>query len=66
MTLILQGAYSDDFGTFSKGDVADLDDHVEHQPYVVSHEDCICLIATEAPTRFKSIAGKIMQPFVGI
>ena len=66
MTLILSGAYEDEIGHFAKGDVADLDDHVEHQPFVVSDEDCICLVATEAPTKFKSLAGRIMQPFVGI
>jgi putative transcriptional regulator len=66
LTLILQGAYQDKFGTFAKGDIADLDDDVEHQPKVISDEDCICLAATEAPTKFKSLLGRILQPIVGI
>ncbi len=66
LTLILQGAYKDKFGTFAKGDIADLDDDVEHQPKVISDEDCICLAATEAPTKFKSLLGRILQPIVGI
>ena len=66
MTMILQGAYEDEIGHFGVGDVADLDVDIEHQPVVVSEEDCICLAATEAPTRFKGLAGRIMQPFVGI
>ena len=66
LTLILQGAYRDEIGHFSAGDVADLDEDIEHQPLVVSEMDCICLAATEAPTRFKSWASRIMQPFVGI
>lgn len=66
LTLILQGAYQDKFGTFAKGDIADLDTDVEHQPKVISEEDCICLSATEAPTKFKSLLGRILQPIVGI
>ena len=66
ITLILSGAYRDEIGYFGPGDVADLDEHVEHKPQVVSDEDCICLAATEKPTRFKGIAGRLLQPFVGI
>lgn len=66
ITMIIGGAYKDEIGYFGPGDVADLDEHIEHQPFVVSQEDCICLAATEAPTRFKGLVGKIMQPFIGI
>ena len=66
LTLILRGAYQDEIGHFKAGDVADLDEHIEHQPRVVSDEDCICLVALEAPTRFKGWVSRAMQPFVGI
>lgn len=66
LTLILRGSYSDKFGRFMPGDVADLDEEVEHQPVVDSSEPCICLVAIEAPTRFKSFWAKVAQPFVGI
>lgn len=66
LTLVLRGSYSDHTGQYCAGDVADLDEHIEHQPKVDSDEDCICLIATEAPTRFKSIWARLAQPFVGI
>lgn len=66
MTLVLSGSYADEFGTFSAGDVADLDADVEHQPTATSDEDCICLVAMEAPTRFKGIVGRLMQPFTGM
>ncbi|WP_419906312.1 ChrR family anti-sigma-E factor [Hoeflea sp.] len=66
MTLILRGSYSDTFGRFSRGDVADLDEHVEHQPVVDSDDPCICLVATEEPTRFKGVVSRLMQPLVGI
>ncbi len=66
LTLILKGSYSDHMGRFSPGDVADLDGDIEHQPIVDSAEDCICLVATEAPTKFKSFWARLAQPFVGI
>lgn len=66
VTLILRGAYRDHLGRFGRGDVADLDEDIEHRPVAESGEDCICLVAIEAPTRFKSLAARLMQPLVGI
>ena len=66
MTLILSGAYNDALGRFGRGDVADLDEHVEHQPKVEPGAPCICLVATEAPTRFKDMISRLFQPLVGI
>ncbi|MGL4440739.1 MAG: cupin domain-containing protein, partial [Bosea sp. (in: a-proteobacteria)] len=66
VTLILSGAYSDHMGRFGRGDVADLDEDIEHKPVAEGGEDCICLVAIERPTRFKSIAARLMQPLVGI
>ncbi len=66
ITLILSGAYNDKFGRFAKGDVADLDEDVEHQPIVEKDFACVCLVATEAPTRFKSWPARLIQPLIGI
>jgi putative transcriptional regulator len=66
MTLILRGSYSDHVGQFLPGDIADLDEETEHRPVVDSDEPCICIIATEAPTKFRSILARMAQPFVGI
>jgi putative transcriptional regulator len=61
----LRGSFSDEVGRFCRGDVADLDDQIEHQPLVDSEEDCICLIATDAPLRFTTLFGKLVQPITG-
>ena len=66
MTLVLSGAYRDELGRFGPGDIADLDEDVEHQPLVEPNEPCICLVATEAPTRFKGLFSRLLQPLVGI
>ena len=66
ITVVLRGSYSDHTGRYGAGDVADLDEDMEHQPKVDSDVDCICLVATEAPTRFKSFWARLAQPFIGI
>jgi len=66
MTMILQGSYSDELGRFRAGDVADVDDDTEHQPIADGDQACICLIATEAPLKFKGFIPKLLQPFVGL
>ena len=65
LTLVLTGSFSDDMGRFEVGDIADLDDEVDHQPLVDSDIDCICLIATDAPLKFSTMFGKIIQPITG-
>lgn len=66
LTLILQGAYSDRFGRFGVGDVADHDQDVEHQPIAEPGEDCICLVAVDAKLNFRSRLMRLIQPLTGI
>ncbi|MFB9886078.1 ChrR family anti-sigma-E factor [Balneatrix alpica] len=66
LTLVLRGSYSDEIGRFQSGDLADLDPQVEHQPIADRDEDCICLIATDAPLKFKGIVPRLLQPFFGL
>ena len=62
LTLLLRGSYADEVGRFTRGDIADLDDQIEHQPLVDGNEDCICLVATDSPLRFTTLLGKVLQP----
>ncbi len=66
LTLILRGAYEDEIGDFGVGDLADLDGEYTHTPKAKGDEPCICLIATAAPLKFKTLAGRIAQPFIGL
>lgn len=66
LTLVLRGAYSDSLGRFSAGDVADLDDDVEHQPVACPKEGCICLVATDGKARFKGLVARLLQPIFGV
>nr|WP_101926763.1 MULTISPECIES: ChrR family anti-sigma-E factor [Luteimonas] len=61
VTMILRGAYDDALGRFGAGDVADLDESVEHQPVTAPGEACICVAATEAPMRFHGWMARALQ-----
>lgn len=65
LTLVLRGAYSDHTGRYGQGDVADLDDTIEHQPVSDVDQGCICVIASERPAKFKGFIGRLIQPFTG-
>lgn len=65
-TLVLSGAFSDTTGRYARGDMQEADDSLDHQPWAEPGEDCICLAITEAPLRFKSLAARAVQPFLGI
>ena len=66
LTLVLRGALIDETGTYNPGDVADLDESVEHNPTADKREGCICLIANEQPTRFRGVLARIMQRWHGL
>ena len=66
LTLILRGAYTDKTGRDRVGDLADLDDNIEHQPIADAVEGCICLVASDHKIRFKSIMARLVQPFTGM
>ena len=66
LTLVLQGAFSDETGRFGVGDLEVADDTLEHQPIAEHGAPCICLAATEAPLRFKGMLPRILQPLFRI
>ena len=66
LTLVLCGAFTDKTGHYGRGDFQEAGDELEHQPYAVAGEDCICLTVTDAPLRFSSLAARLAQPFIGI
>lgn len=65
-TFIVSGSYTDRFGTFRPGDLAEMDEDVEHQPIVDQDDECVCLAAMEGKMRFKGMIGRMLQPIFGI
>ena len=66
LTLVLQGCFHDTTGWYRTGDVANLDESVEHEPVADSGRDCICLAASETPARFRGLIARLMQPLHGL
>lgn len=66
LTLVLQGAFADESDSFARGDVEIAGEETEHTPKALGGEDCICLAATDAPLRFRSLLPRLVQPFFRI
>lgn len=66
LTHILRGAYEDELGHFSAGDVADLGPDVTHRPVTSPGGPCICVAALDAPLRFPGWFARAVQPLVGL
>jgi putative transcriptional regulator len=66
MTLVLQGAVLDGGERFARGDVEIADEDLEHTPVADIGEDCICLVASDAPLKFRGLLPRIAQPFFRI
>ena len=64
LTLVLQGAFRDEGGRYGPGDVEVAGEELEHQPIAEPGEACICLAATDAPLRFRSLIPRLAQPFI--
>ena len=66
MTMVLQGAFSDEHDTFARGDVEIADQDITHTPVADISEDCICLAVTDARLKFNSLLPRLAQPFLRI
>ncbi|MDA0239299.1 MAG: ChrR family anti-sigma-E factor [Proteobacteria bacterium] len=64
LTLILTGAYNDQFGRFARGDIADLGIDAVHKPVTEKVEECIALAVNEAPIRLTGPVGRLVEPFL--
>ncbi|MCR9111627.1 MAG: ChrR family anti-sigma-E factor [Rhodobacteraceae bacterium] len=66
LTLVLQGAFADEVDRFGPGDIEIANEDLDHTPVAEAGADCICLAATDAPLRFRSLIPRIAQPFLRI
>lgn len=66
LTLVLQGAFKDETDRFGPGDVEIATEADVHTPVAEAGMDCICLAATDAPLRFRSLVPRLLQPIFRI
>lgn len=64
ITLVLQGAFSDENGTYRVGDIAYADDEINHKPVAEPGEVCICFAVVDAPLELTGPIGRLMNPFI--
>lgn len=64
MTLVLEGGFSDNNGTYGPGDFIFRSSSETHAPMADAGEDCICLAVLDAPLRFTSWQYRWMNPFL--
>ncbi len=65
LTMVLKGSYADETGEYHAGEVADLDEDVEHRPRATGEIECICIIAGETHPRYKSLSIRLLRPLLG-
>ncbi len=65
LTLVLEGAFSDETGRHGPGDLVEVEGEESHRP-VAEEADCVCLIATEGRLRFGGLLGSLFGAVAGI
>ena len=66
LTVVLAGSYADGPRRFERGDIQKANTEVHHSPSVVGAEECVCLVATDAPLKFKSNVPRVVQKFINL
>ena len=66
ITLVLKGSFRDEKDLFKRGDIEIGDQDLHHKPTASNDGPCICLVASDASLKFKSIIPRLLQPFFKI
>ena len=66
MTLVLKGSFHDEKDLFKRGDIEIGDQDLHHKPTASNDGPCICLVASDASLKFKSLIPRLLQPFFKI
>lgn len=65
LTLVLNGAFRDEFGQFSAGDVSVVGDGKAHGPLACPSQGCVCLTVGFAPGQISTLAQRFLGRFFG-
>jgi putative transcriptional regulator len=64
ITLVLEGAFSDESGVYRKGDFISRDASHKHKPIVTKDAECICLTVLDAPIEFTGWFTRLLNPLI--
>ncbi len=59
VTVVLQGAFADQYGVYERGDLAFAEPGMKHEPRAVGNQTCVCLLAAEPGSGFQDFLGFI-------
>lgn len=60
-TLVLEGGFSDENGSYDVGDVAIVDEKDSHTPVADVDEGCVCLVVYDGNLKFKGLLGPVLN-----
>lgn len=63
ITLVLHGAYSDETGTYRRGDLTVVDGSLDHAPVACPEQGCCCMVVSNAPMRLTGWK-RLLNPFL--
>ncbi|MBI3514799.1 MAG: cupin domain-containing protein [Proteobacteria bacterium] len=61
--LVLDGGFSDELGTYARGDLALSDGTIVHRPVADADGDCLCLAVVEGGVRLAGPLGRLLNLF---
>lgn len=64
ITLVLEGAFSDEKGVYRQGDFILRDSSHKHKPMVTKDAECICLTVLDAPIEFTGWFTRLFNPIL--
>jgi len=64
ITLVLEGAFSDETGIYRQGDFISRDASHKHKPIVTKDAECICLTVLDAPIEFTGWFARLFNPII--
>lgn len=65
ISLVLDGAFSDAFGRYGRGDISVADDSVDHRPVAEKDRPCIGLAVVDAPLKFTGPFSQFLRDLIG-
>ncbi|MGQ2909559.1 MAG: ChrR family anti-sigma-E factor [Aliihoeflea sp.] len=65
LTLVLDGAFTDIFGRYGRGDISVANEAIDHRPIAEKERPCIGFAITDAPLRFTGPLGQRLTDILG-
>jgi putative transcriptional regulator len=65
LTVVLAGGFTDEMGSYAKGDIVLTTPDINHTPIADDDGDCITLAMTDAPLKFRNVGAGLVARIFG-